>query len=87
MSEAVKAGRGRPVGKKVKWSGIVWHSMTNAQIALAVGTSVPNVWCRRARLLKEGKKVAYQGKPYTHYDPSKPKRKRTAKKTAEVAAQ
>ncbi len=71
---------GRPKGKKIKWSGFgLWHCQTNKQIALAVGTSVPNVFMRRKRLLAEGKKVAYQGKKYTHFDPSKPKRKKTAK--------
>lgn len=75
---------GRPVGKKINWSGLVWHSMTNAQIAAKVGTTVPNVWMKRNRMLKEGKKVAYQGKKYTHYQ-NTPAAKKRARKTAKLA--
>lgn len=83
MSE-IKVGRGRPVGKKVNWSGVFWNSMTNSQIAEKVGTSVPNVFTRRKRLIAEGKKAAYKGAKYTHYKSKQGQKKQGA--TQGVAA-
>lgn len=59
--------RGRPVGKKIKWSGVFWQTMTNAAIAHKVGTSVVNVYLRRKRLVTEGKQAAFKGAKYTRF--------------------
>ena len=89
--QAKKQGRGRPKGKKIDWSGVMWRSMTDAQIADKVGTSIPNVWMRRKRMIKDGKQVAYQGAKFSRYNPetkksSPPARVVAAKKAAKNAA-
>ena len=92
MSEAQKAGRGRPKGKKVSWTGIVWHAMTNKDIAEKVGTSVPNVWQRRKKGIEDGKQMAYKGPKYRHSKALREasaaaKKAKTAKTTPPVAAE
>lgn len=67
MSEEKKVKRGRPmvevdgklVAKKINWSkaNLLWHDMTNRDIAEKLGCSTVAVFLKRKGMIKDGKHV------------------------------